>query len=195
MKSCLQRKVGAPKYTCLGHYFTEALQRNISFDHFDFSLIINVNILLIEITQRSRADRGFSWTHHQHNREDQGGNHMLALKESTWKWHGSPHSQVTGQRDSRGPPSFKGDGEVGSCHMLVREGRSLPTPGEKHGQLLMWRPSEQYIYEVKWRSMFKNIRHLGALLHFHSNFSTAISPWRPSLWTLQLFKETGVLTW
>lgn len=52
----LQRRKGKLKYTHLASYFTKALQRNISFDRFDFSLIINVNILLIEITQRPWAE-------------------------------------------------------------------------------------------------------------------------------------------
>lgn len=59
------KKRGTLKYTRLASYFTKGLQRNISFDHSDFSLIINVNILLIEITQRPRANGGFSLTHPQ----------------------------------------------------------------------------------------------------------------------------------
>ena len=89
-------------------YFTKTLQRNISFDHSDFSLIINMKILLTEITQRPWADGGFTLTHHQHNKEDKVGNRLLAPKASTWKWHTTPYSHFTGQRKSHGRPNFQG---------------------------------------------------------------------------------------
>lgn len=89
-------------------YFTKALQRNISFDHSDLSLIINVKILLTEIAQRLWADGDFNLTSHQHNEEDTVGNWPWAPKASTRKWRINPYSHFIGQRKSHGRPNFQG---------------------------------------------------------------------------------------
>lgn len=53
--------------------FTLALQRNISFDHFDFSSVRNVNKLLKEI-RMLKTFGGFHLAHHQFNRRLKYGN-------------------------------------------------------------------------------------------------------------------------